>query len=346
MAAPIVRTEADVSLFDAGGRNERRISVANVACSWVVNRAGTLSTFVPTSEMRRFGIADARGLWLLFRHPTAGDWGGRVTRQNWGRAEVEIAAESFHTLLRKRRVSITWRASAAPPGAQYLRLLRHLDLDEPTWLIAGETDEDGAPVPGEFRLADAYGGVIPKLIADGEHEWDVGADRVSRFARRVGTDLSGTVMLSEGRHVAEASVPRDLWTIENDTVGVGGETRVKVRKSKRKRPHTFAEQLEDRDSILAYGRLQGARVYGDARTKSEILRRLRADLDRTKDPVEVVEATVLDVDRAWSWFRHGDSVRFVLPSENAEVVARVMARSLDMTAGTLKLSAKVERWLS
>ena len=333
---PSASALADVTITNAGGLNPQRVAGAGLRCSWGISQAGTMSVFLPARDAVLAGLGDtaALGRWLAYEHPTAGRWAGIVQDVSWAPNELELACESFHALLRKRRGPRNFRRNAMTPGEHFRRVITDASHDDPLWLTVTRADEDGEPVPMEDRGGDLFGTVIPQLLGGGDYEWRVNENREAEFgvAGTVGLDKRATVLLAEGRHIATFRYAASRLTVANDLLGIAGDKDYE-------RAQSFIR--EDGASIERYGRLQETRVYPRLTSKSTIEPRLRAELRQTATPAAAVELTLTDEDRCFSWFREGDIVGVLLPTANAAKAVRLTARALDVEAGTLTCSGNV-----
>lgn len=330
---------SDVLIGDRGGGNPVRLSLAELSVGWAVNEIGLLSGIAPTADLFATGLRDIRGKRLTYEHPTAGRWEGRITTPAWGPRTVEVVAESMASYLRRRRTARTARPDAAPAGALFARLMADLATDDPLPLGPAGTDGDGDPITVEWRAEDAWD-VTRRLVEDGGMEFRVNDDREPEFRVRVGRDVSDAVLLADGAGgavVGEYAWVEDLWTVENDLLGIGGDDLFAA---------AAATAVEDGVAIRALGRFQGSRAYPDLGSGDAIEARLRQELARRKDGTSTVRLTTVDAGGVWAGFREGDSVRVSLGGASALLRARVMIRTLDLARGTMEIAADVEAVLA
>lgn len=327
----MVLSEGQVVLTDRGGADPVRITVSGVQCNWEVSRAGALSCLVAETELRELGTTIDVGNWLRYDHPTAGSWGGIVTSTRPITGSVEIGAESFHVLFRKRRAPVSARLTTASSGGHVKRLLDTLSKENPTWLTKKTIRQGGILFPASWNGEDVYDQVLPSIAALGDSEWDVDADRVFIWDSRIGTDLSSSVALRESLQITgDTTLTEDLWTVENAIIGRSADGK-----------RSF-EQV-DTASILTHGRLEATHTYSDTTGSIATKQRAKSDVAEKKDPALTPDVSIVDRDGSFAAFRHGDSVTLVLPSANAIVVYRVMARGVDVQGGVMKLTGYVER---
>lgn len=324
------RPPHDLTIYDRAGNSPVSVPVGDVQCSWAVTSVGNLSAYVPSNALFAAGLTTLLGRWVSYDTGTAGVWGGVVSDESWAPGEVEIACEDFKVLLRKRRTERDFRTVAAQAGGIVQRLISDAATDDLLGITQVYADEDGDAVDFQYRGASVED-VIGQLVSTTNMEWDIDADRVFRFQVHLGSDKTGSVLLSEGVEVVDFSLKRSLFTVTNDLLAVAGDER-----------HTkaLAFAVEDAASIDAYGRIQDERSYKGMLSKSTLIPQAQADLARLKNPAMTLEATLVDAGDppAFQRFRHGDTIRVDLGSANRRLAVRVMARSLDASSGTMKIS--------
>ncbi|MBA3416655.1 MAG: hypothetical protein H0U10_15660 [Chloroflexia bacterium] len=326
------QADSDLLIAPAGGLAWSRLPASGVRLSWQVSRAGTLSAFMPANTAHDVGLshADVRGMWVTYWHPTAGEWGGQITAVDWRDAEVEIAAESYLTLLRRRRAPRQLRPATMQAGAIFRYAVTQAAGDRPVWYTSIRADEDGDLLTWEFRHDDLHDDLLPRLLTN--HEVEFTSTRALNFVNRIGADISHRCHLLEGVHLANVRLMGDLWAVRNDLVAVAGND-----------TYTAGEyyQVEDNASIAQYGRLEDTAQLRGTVDRTQVVNQLRAEIATSAAAVDAIEATVLDVNGCWSEFREGDTVLMSIPTANSVVRARVMARALDVGSGTMSVSADV-----
>lgn len=338
-------TVGDIVITQRNGRNATRLLTSDLRASWEVNRAGSLSCRVTSRDLTASGWSgDLLGAWLQYGHPTAGRWGGVVTSVGYADGIVEIGAQSFHVLTRKRLVRATddeTTAISGTPGGLFKKLFRLASAVKEGHssripLTLGDIDESGTTLEVTYADDDLYDGIIPSLTDDIGYEWTVTPDRVVNFGKRIGEDRTSRVVLVEGRHIANSRWTDDIWNIENWLVGYGTAL---ARLGNMTAEYRTSAVGANARSIERYGVLMGTRDYGgpydSERTVAELV---RAEVGESSDPDSPVELTVVDEDDCWSLFREGDTVSVRLPQSGIRGTVRVMVRALDLNGGRMTVS--------
>lgn len=325
-----------LTLSDRGGANPVTIPHAGAALSWALSTAGSFSAIVPSSIARRFDFAggnSAGRYWLRYEHPCLPDWGGVVTMPAWSEGALELGAEGFESLLRKRRVPRVYGQQSATPGALFMRAFRDVQADDYIGIVSAEADEIGDPLSWEWRGGDLYDDIARQLSQSSGQDWNVDADRNLRWLRRAGSDKTGSVMLYHPHEITSYSYVTDLWTTENDIEGVAADARY----------DRSVNAIRDHDdSVRAIGRYMVSRRYDRVVKGGTLVRKIWNDINRNAWPSETMELTTVNVGQSWSAYHVGDSVGVTLPDANAVRQVRILARSIDVDAGLETLGVDVE----
>ncbi len=219
----------EITVFDRGGVNPRRLLVAQPSASWEISNSGMFSAFATLQAIQDAGLPrDCKGLWMSWSSP-AGDFGGVITGRPVTDGVAEIAAMSYAVLLRGRVVMFNVRPSDAPAGAIVRRVLQEVVREYPIYLTLGTIDESGAPMSMSFGAQDVFNDILPALANDSGSEWTVTADRVFHFSRFIGEDRSMNVRLVEGRHIASYRVGDDMWLTANNLIGVSASAEIETK---------------------------------------------------------------------------------------------------------------------
>lgn len=206
-----VSDEAIIS--DRGGKNPRRLPIANPSCSWELNTAGSFSAFARIRDLRAAGLGhDLKGRWLEWEHPTAGRWGGVLSGRPVEDGVAELAADGWAKLLSGRVLAEQDTPPPGPIGGLIRRLVIAAGRDDPTFIKLGVIDEGGPSIQIDTGGGDIGDDLLPQLAQDGGAEWYVDADRRINVARKLGRDRSATVRLVEDRHVTNFRLDDDLWS--------------------------------------------------------------------------------------------------------------------------------------
>lgn len=315
-----------------GGAKPGRLTASSVSAMWSVLGESTASVSLPSKDANRFGTPDGidvwLGKWMRWDSPL-GVWGGIVTDATVGVRDrtTELTVTSMHRLLSTRRTPTTYRLASGPAGGLAIRAIQDAASDAEQWVSTYAADMDGPNLSVEWHgesVADVIG-----FVADaGGMEWDcsMGADwRVAFEMRpRLGRDLTGSVLLIEGREVHEATIRATLDGVANDVLAVANEDG--WRKSRKR-------VAVDGDSIDRYGRIQATLPLTEVSSGQTLLQYARAELDRTAYPKVPLSIEMPARHRLCSLFRHGDTVRLWLPSAGIRCGFRVVSRACDTDTG-------------
>ncbi len=341
---------SDLIITDRGGSNPRRVIGSNLACSWEVNLAGTLSASVPVNEVRTVGLdIDLRGLWLDYTHPSAGRWSGVITASRAVDGVIEVAAQGFAILTRKRLVSITGQKEQpmkGTPGGIFRLAFERMSNSGPTWLTLGDVDGSGPQIEVSYEYEDFYDSVAPALAGDNGFEWRVSNDRVVTFAQTIGVDRRASVQLIEGREILSGSSwTFDQWSLTNVLAATGiGRARKRVKKGKKSK---FVDAdyvagpitVRDEASIAQYGILEELEDFGFVGDETVLTERATAALNASaRGSEDAVELNVADVDGAFAKFAEGDTIAVTLGLAGISGTIRVMVRSLDVQTGVMAVA--------
>ena len=341
---------SEVTLLERGEVGGRRLLVADLTCSWEVNRAGSLAFRAPVADVLDAGwTAPLLGAWVRYDHPTAGSWGGVITSAGSSDGVVEVGAQSFHILTRKRLVrtgDIDDKPLSGTPGGLFAKCfsLANTTMDgasDTMPLTLGSIDSGGESLEVSFADDDFYDTVIPALTSDVGYEWKVDAQRRVSFGQTLGRDRTETVALREGFEVASSRWVEDMWPLANVIVGSGI---VRVTRNGRTARYRATRTVADPASVARYGALQEVRAFsGRYDSESAIQALAEQALAKAVNTPALADLTVVDHDRAFERFREGDRVTVELPLSGVRRGMRVMIRSLDVAAGTMTVSGEALR---
>lgn len=341
--------ENEILLGERGWRDTRLVPVAGVNASWLVSEAGDFSAFVRADDLRKAGVADLdalAGRWVRWEHPEAGAWGGVVAAVRVDGAEVEIAAKSFHVLLRKRLTPRRRWPTTASAGVVARALLRHASRAEATHVVVGAIDEGLPEVRFTWDRQDVYEDALPSLAGAAGAEWAVDADRRFSFVRRLGEDKSASVKLVDSLHLANPVYAVDFWPVENVLTGYGADPErgpgKNIHRRKRRQPYPEAV-IQDAESVARHGPLEGVRDYADTRERDGVAARLRRDLPAVAEPVRTLSAAVPRSSGLWPALREGDTVRVELAEAGVSLDLRIAARAVDLVRDAVEISGAAVR---
>jgi hypothetical protein len=320
-----------------GGGDPVRVDHWGAYPSWVLSDAGRFRCSLTAETARALdlgGAAAAGTRWVRYRSPGLPDWGGVVTAPVWrDDGTLELGCESFHVLLRKRRVPRVYGQQSAPAGALALRAFTDVQADDYTFITTFEADEWGDPVKWDWRGGDLKDDVLRGLVTASNQEWTVDADRNAEWRVRIGQDKTASVKLWAPLEIVAWEHRADLWTVVNDIEGVAADQRYE-RSAHATYQHT--------DSVRTLGRYQDSRRYAGVVNKATLRPKISRDLHRSAWPAEVIDLTTVNVGMGWERYVVGDSVQVVLPGSDAVRRVRIGARAVDIDAGTERLACEVE----
>lgn len=337
--------QPDAIIARPGWSDARMTPISPPSCSWRTDGPGSFDCEIETRTLSTYGLSVTaidralKGRWLWWEHPTAGPWGGVITRTEVGPWYTRIAAEQFAVLLRKRRTATAEAAVGIAPGSLALYYLISAERNGDSFLLSGwEAEESGQAVDLEPRGGDLCDDILPQL-ADYGYQWRVRADtmneRLFQFRTRLGEDKRGRVLLSEGRHIPVdgVRVTGDLWTVANSITGVSGD---------RAWEETTGYQQDDESSMRALGRRYEETIaYSGMVTRSTIAPLVKRDLARKKYPQEIAEVTVVDEDMCFADFREGDTISLMSAHANYHGPMEVDIRSLDARTNTMTIAGRL-----
>jgi hypothetical protein len=328
-----------------GFGNIQVVPTANIDATWRTDGPGVLRGTMETEYITTMGLkvwgwtSSLFGKWVWWEHPTAGGWGGVITAVSCDGPFTYVTAEQWPVLLRKRRISSTWRAVPSSPGSLALTFLNHAarageDLGVTDWVA----EEGGETIDYEPRGGDLCDDIFPELASYG-YQWRVTSDdkhvRQLQFRERVGQDKRTRITLSEGVHIPAGgyTLEGDLWTVTNSIEGVNADELFN---------DATGYVLEDQASIRALGRRYETTIgYNGMATSSTIAPLVQRDLERYKWPAHVLSLDVLDADLCWSWVREGDTIMVHLPSANLIAPFQVDIRTLIVDESRLQLAGSL-----
>lgn len=354
---------ADLIIADRGGGNPRRLIGADLACSWAVSNAGTLSCRVPTSDVTRAGLGfDLRGKFVAYEHPTAGKWGGTVTASPRRDGILEVAAQGFALNLRKRVISGTW---SGPPGNILQQAFAQANNGGPTYVTLGTIDGSGAAMEGAYAFDDFYESVLPSITADVGFEWHVSPTGILTFGQRIGVDLQSTVRLEQGREILNEYSVDDMYALTNRIIagGTGSKTTTipgdgggkgrgknKGKKKRKKKSGSGATTSTayyplnniaraDAASVARFGALEEYINFGVVGDDVGLANRAQQYLaERSGDFSCAFELTIADINGAFSKLREGNTISVAFGLSGVSGIMRIMDRALDLNSNTLTIA--------
>jgi len=338
-----VNGPAEAIIARPGWVDQRTIQISPPSCAWRTDGPGSFDCTVRTRDLTTAGMGitqistAVKGRWLWWEHPTAGAWGGVITRTEIGPWYTRITAEQFNVLMRKRQTAQNVKAVGIAPGSLALYYLTSAARSGDSFLLTGWTAQEGGDaVDLEPRGGDLCDDIIPDLARYG-YQWRVRAwtmaERLFEFRERLGVDKRGTVLLSEGRHIVGIRVTGDLWTVANSIIGISGD---------RVWDQSYGYQQDDDASIRALGRRYEETIaYTGVITRSTIAPLVKRDLAVRRYPQEITEIDLVDADMCFLDFREGDTVRILSAQANSDYAMDVDIRSLDAGRNILTIAGRL-----
>lgn len=329
----------EVTIARPGFFDRHILQISPPSLSWRTDGPGSFGCEVSQRQLHLAGIdaATLKGKWLYYEHPTAGNWGGVVTRVDWDRPFARITAEQFNVLMRKRRVPGNYRAISMSPGALALAFYTNAERNGDSFLLTGASVQaTGDAIDFEPRGSDLCDDILPLLASFG-YQWRVRTntmdERLFEFRNRLGIDRRASVLLSEGRQIVRFNQTGDLWSVANSVEGVPGD-----------RPYQDARgyQLDDNASIRALGRRYEVTIpYSGVATRSTIVPFVKRDLERMRYPQEIAQADIVDAELCWLKFREGDIVTVASEAADWWGPMDVDIRTLDVRSGIMSIAGRL-----
>lgn len=327
-----------VIIADTGGLNQQRYKANSCDRSWAVGAGGTLNAEMLTTDLVRAGLVDCRGKWIWVDHDDAGNWGGVITDSNANDdGTTEIIATEFGTaLFGKRLLPIESTPLYGPAGAVFLQAIVRTEREGHLYVIDRTADEYGEPVQLTLNGQELIDGLRAIESASGQ-SWQVDPDTFVASWGRTGFDKTGSVQLVAPRHIVGYSFPRSIEPVVN-------QLRASVANSVSTRAQMVV--AENAESINALGVRQGSHDFSQDGSLAAFKPAAQAIVDQLAKQGLSLECQVVnkDQDRCWGWFREGDDICILLPTESSQLDVRVMARSLSDDDQVMSISAVVTDW--
>lgn len=356
--------------------NQRRIrGTSNLQVSWQLSAAGMLTCDVTLRDLKKAGLSPMGllGRWVHYDHPTAGHWGGIITRINPGDGIVGIEAESWAAawrglLTRKYGYEQTNFGSAVQLQVDALRAdsgIRH-GRTVTSNIGGGESMVGSELLQGGQDMYDAFLPQVLNLWRD-INAWKIGlqtagwnVDPVTReftFDAVYGRDLSATVSLRDGRHSVSSEWADDLTDVINDveiiaevnttfTTSITSQNQSGVTVQQiitQSRLSEGTARAENVVSVARYGRRQLQMDHEAVFPSIASLQTAAANLvTGFSQNQQLVTIQCADIDLAWRQFREGDIVYAWLPNNDAAGPMLVRHRALDVGRGVMTVSGEAD----
>lgn len=327
-----------LTVAEPGWRDRRVLPVASLSASWSVEALGVLSAQLPADAVHRLGFAELLGKWVAWDGGALGLWGGvlRRTPSETRSGTLELSCDSFRVLFRGIATPRTYKLATAPAGALWIRGVSDAVTDRRLWLDSYAADEDGPVLALEWR-GDDLADVSDQLARLSDHEWDATLNSNwtigAAFRRRLGRDLTGSVVLADGYNVVAGQVAPSLDPLVNAIVAIPDD---------RQWERTQRAVAVDAGSIATYGRVEVTRRYEGVFGPDSLYTRAKQDVERESGPAIPATVVVALAHPVNGSIRQGDTVRYWSARQNARYAFRVTSRAVDVGEGTVTYGGDCE----
>jgi hypothetical protein len=324
-----------VTISDIGGGNPQRLPTNGTDRSWAVETPGTLSAEVLTRTLTDAGLDRPKGRWITVEGNDVGTWAG-VVQETQARADgtSELTATDWRVLLQDTRLPKRARPRFAPPGTLALLAIAAAERNGPVWIRDRTADETGLPV--QLRLdGQSLGEALASLQSASGESYRIDPDTMAFHWGPVGIDRSGSRQLVAPRHIVDWTLPDSIAPVINDLLAFPTNEGATLLRS-------FL--VEDPASIAVVGRRQGQAALAQGTTAAALRPTAQALVTSLAALGVTLEMQLVNVDRCFGWFREGDSIAVLLPSINAQLTVRIMARSIREPDWVMDASAIVTDW--
>jgi hypothetical protein len=319
------------TITEFGGDSPKRLPINGVVRSERIGGMGQASFEFETSVLRENGLLDCEGYWISHDHGELGDWAGVIQTpvNDLGTGTTEVAADTNEILLDARRTAKTYDVADGDAGGIAQKVIADAAKGG-SMFIAGFRVQPTGLVDINLR-SEMVLDAIDELARLADAEWRVTASRYFEFAKQLGTHKT-TVVLMEGKNIdASGQIIRDIRPRINDLAVMSAVSEYTRR---------TAVVVRDDTSIEEIGQRQGT-IVKDYMVKESVLRPAgKAELARLMRLGRAATFDVLNVNRIWSAFTIGDTVRLLYPSCNVDHYFRVLARSWDSDSDRLTVSGE------
>lgn len=319
-----------VIVADHGWRNPVYLPVSAPSASWQVSTVSRFSAQLSARLAMSIASGDLKGKLLRYDDPLMGPWGGEIKRNptQTRAGTMELSADSLHGRMRGILTPISSKTMSGSPGQLAMRLItrspsrKRLGFDS---MVASS----GGPVSRLDLRADDLYDVIEKLAADNDHEFnctlndDGTVDWV--FQHRVGSDLTGSVILADNWNVTDIQLSPTIDEITNEIIAVSDEAAW---------PSAQKRRVIDSDSQAAYEPQAETRQYPGSSGPASLVARAKQDL--MVDAVPAIPATVLVPGNhpVLRLIREGDTVRLWSGNQIDRYFFRIISRSIERGGGS------------
>lgn len=326
----------DVIIAAHGDRGRFPLHCAGVRASWEVNQPGEFSAYARLTDLWEHVTepSDLRGMWLMWEHPYLGDWGGVITDVAVpSRGTLELAARGWLALLDKRLTRQRDTAVLAHAGAIAGRVVRDAGAVEPTGIVSVDADNWGDFVAHRDDGGEVLS-TLARLSAMSDQDYGVGeADRIFYWRRRWGRNLTTSVQLVQGAHIADFRPSWALGPVVTEVVLSPSD------------PSRFATTPSvsgrDADTYAAFGPRQQRGTFRGNLNRASAQSVARKQAERFARRGHLIELDIVNHDGCFARFRRGDTITVVLADTDAAYHVRVLLMSWDQESNVLRVSGEM-----
>lgn len=320
------------TIAERGGDSPVRIPINGIARSERIGARGEASVEIETSILRRTGLLDCEGYEIGHNHGDLGDWSGTIqqVRHDFATGTTEVAAQTFESLLDARRTAKTYEVADGDAGGIAQKVIADAAKGG-SMFIAGFRVQPTGLVDINLRSEQVVD-AIDELARLADAEWRITASRYFEFAKKLGKNLSSSVVLMEGKNIdATGEIIRDIRPRINDLAVMSAVAEYTRRTAVVVRDDASIEEIGQRQDTKQFDYLVKESALRPA-GKAELARRQRLGRAATFD--------VLNVNHIWAAFTIGDTVRLLYPSCGVDHYFRALARSWDSDSDRLTVSGE------
>jgi hypothetical protein len=325
-----------VIISDPFGGNSVRVPVNDVSRSWSVESSGSLSCQVMSDDLIAAGLnSQPIGYWIEIDHDDAGYWGGEISDvQPSGDGTTEIAAEDWTALFAGRQVPNSGVDVTGPAGSIAWRLLTESTRIYGTPITTWHIDDLSNPLTVSLNGGDLRG-ALNTLARESGQDWWIDSETLELYWGYRGTDLTGSIQLCEPRHILDWRAPRSLPPIVNVLEAFPLD-------ATDQRMQTIV--VQDATSIGAVGVRQGSAGFSGGLYGADIRPAAEGLVSQLSKLGHSIELEISNIDRCWSWFREGDTICALLPTDSTRATMRIMARAISDRQDVMSVSGVVTDW--
>lgn len=319
-----------VIVADHGWRNPVYLPVSAPSASWQVSTISRFSAQLSARLAMSIASGDLKGKWLRYDDPLMGPWGGEIKRNPTTSrgGTMEISADSLHGRMRGILTPILSKTMSGSPGQLAMRLITRSPSRKRLGFDSMTASSGGSVSRLDLRGEDLYT-TIEQLAADNDHEFNVTLNSDGTidwvFQHRIGSDLSGSVILADGWNVTDIQLSGSIDELTNEIVAVSDEAEWAFAQKRR---------VRDSDSQAAYEPQAETRQYPGSSGPASLVARAKQDL--MVDALPAIPATVMvpGNNPVLRLIREGDTVRLWSANSADRYFFRIISRSIERGGGS------------